>query len=130
MFMGNAFPPRWRSSRGPRQALLFLWAVFVVGLLLGGCTSLKDRQARALNLWAKITGTGVGAVQTAREGVEGAVEAGKEVVDDVRRAAKKAGDVVQDVDRRVGEIKEGIGKIQEGKALIEWGLSGEDEAGN
>jgi len=117
LLMGYSSPVRHRCASRTIEPLLFLWAVFAIGVLLTGCTSTEERQARALNVWAKITGTGSGAVHVAKETVQETIKTGKKVVEDV-------GAVAEDVGQRIDQVKSGIDKIQEGKKLIESGLNG------
>lgn len=69
--------------------------------LLAGCT-------------AQVTDT----VDGARQGIERVTEAGKQAVGQVQSAAA-------DARRRVNDVRDGIDKIAEGKALIDKGLKGE-----
>ncbi|PIR49268.1 hypothetical protein COU80_00780 [Candidatus Peregrinibacteria bacterium CG10_big_fil_rev_8_21_14_0_10_55_24] len=106
--------PLTRSNRVP-GCTAFLLVCIAGGLLLSGCTSLKERQARARAWWAHITGTASGALMQVEEQIEGTVDLGKTVVDTVQESAQSAKD-------RVENVREGIEKIQEGKKLIEEGL--------
>lgn len=99
------------------RSVLFLWAVFAIGVLLTGCNSVEDQQAQALKWWANIATTASGAVQAGRE----AVEQSKDVVEDTKRLA-------DDLGRRADAVQDGIGKIREGKKLIEAGLGGTGSA--
>lgn len=93
--------------------VLFLWAIFAIGILLTGCASVEERQASALRWWAGITGTASGVVQTGKE----LVEEGKVIVEDTQA-------IINDYNRRMQQVQEGMEKMAEGKALIGAGLRG------
>ena len=111
--------PLSRSNRVSGSTALLLVCI-VGGLLLAGCTSLQERQARARTWWAQITGTASGALEQVGGQIEGAVDLGKTVVDTVQEGA-------QEVKQRVDNVHDGIEKIQEGKKLIEEGLGAGQE---
>jgi len=93
----------------------FLLVCIVGGLLLVGCSSLEERQERALKLMEETVGTATGVIKDTTTQVGDAAKAGLNLVGTLK-------DGVEDIKNRVDAVQQGVEKIQEGKALIEEGL--------
>ncbi|MCF7844356.1 MAG: hypothetical protein K9M03_00825 [Kiritimatiellales bacterium] len=103
------------SSRQFSSGSVFLLVLIVGGMLLVGCSSIKDRQVRIMDFFAGIRMTSSGAVHNAADQVKDVVDTGKAVVDTVKGG-------VEETKQRIDALQEGVEKIQEGKKLIEEGL--------
>jgi hypothetical protein len=109
------------SGRQFSSGSVFLLVLAMGGMLLVGCDSIKERQARIFDIFAGLRLTASGAVHNAADQMEGIVDTGKSVVDTVKGG-------VEETKKRVDALQEGVEKIQEGKKLIEQGLgTGEEE---
>jgi len=104
-----------------RGSSAFLLVCIVGGLLLVGCSSVEERQARALQMFGDTVGTATGAIAETTTQMEEAAQTGWNLI-----GAVKAG--IEDIKRRVNAVQQGIEKIQEGKELIEEGLGTDDES--
>ncbi|MDD5623858.1 MAG: hypothetical protein PHI23_04070 [Candidatus Peribacteraceae bacterium] len=101
----------------PSRSFTWLLMVAFLGVLLAGCTSITERQARVMRWWAEVTGTASGAIVETKEKVDTVVEQGK-------AAVEGAQEILDDLGRRADAVKTGIEKIQEGKKFIEEGING------
>ena len=82
----------------------FLLVLMLVGVLLVGCTSVEDRQKKAVNLLEGFEQTASGVVTETVGQFKNAMDAGKSVIDSAQEG-------VDDIKRRVDAVEAGVKKI-------------------
>jgi len=93
----------------------FLLVLMIMGVLLAGCDSIRERQEKAAQVLEGLQKTASGTVAGAVGQIRNTVDMGKSVMGTVQEG-------VAGVKRRVDSVEQGVKKIQEGKTLIEEGL--------
>lgn len=88
----------------------------LVMLSLTACTTASERRQRALKTYQDITETASGAVTEVQSELKEATTVVQDFTEEVRGA-------LAEVERRWNLMREGMGKVQEGKELIEEGVA-------
>jgi methyl-accepting chemotaxis protein len=112
------------SFRHSRLRKVRVTGILILSICLAGCSSAKDRQARALNLLGDISETASGIITDTTEGVQAVVGGAKETMEDVKDAVEEVKEKVDEVGERIDKVQEGVDKLKEGKDLIEEGVGG------
>ena len=107
----NIMPRRFSSGSA------FLLVLIIGGALLIGCSSVKDRQTKVMDVVGDVAKTATGALNDVTGQVKDVVDMGKDVVDTVQ-------DGIDGVKKRVDAVEEGLEKIKEGKEKLSEGLGG------
>lgn len=88
-------------------------AIVIAALLLVGCET-KDTIGSIKDFGA----TASGAMQNAKDQVDGVIEQGKTAVEGVN-------DIIEDAKNRINQVQSGVDLLMDGKEMIEGGIKGE-----
>lgn len=108
--------PLRRAETTCRRVFSFWFIVFSF-VLLTACSNASERREKALQTFGDVRDTASGAVTEVQSELEDGASVVREFAETMRSA-------LAEVERRWISIREGMGKIREGKELLEEGVKG------